>query len=525
MPITEKTRKTIWGLSGNRCAFPGCNKELFMTDGDSSSLVGEECHICARSIGGPRYNPNLSDKELNDYSNLILLCSVHHKFVDDNPNNYTVEVLRDMKSKHESMVRKALDNKSDFDDLQYYSILDYIDMMLGFDSWEEWTSILLSGLPSIKKTQLDSLNDVHSFLMSRVMNGSYPELEFAIANFDAVLPDLYNVFMRHAEQKDGFFITKRFNRISTYDEKQYGLSVKPFDEHIHLIERLTFELTMAGNFLLDTMRKYVDPNYNIATGKLLAAQVCAEYSDEKRYKGLEAIERINSIDTTIKEHIKEDILNNITTDDEKIVVYYIATKKVRLVQKKNITEWLLNNEIHDVNIENAFDLLSAIGSGSVSDDVLTIDLKLFRNITKGDNLLLKEMEETIRRHKRLASELFDHLVERNAIETIIWLFISYIIEERIVSLGDRWRATYQIQSIKEWEEKNLLDSELSDNYGSCLSFFIYNDLVYASEYTEYGNPREYTIYPSLAEHLLHDKDEFYVEIQHAKELHPADIPF
>lgn len=44
MPISEKTRKTIWGLSGNRCAFPGCNSELFLTVGASSALVGEELH-------------------------------------------------------------------------------------------------------------------------------------------------------------------------------------------------------------------------------------------------------------------------------------------------------------------------------------------------------------------------------------------------------------------------------------------------------------------------------------------------
>ena len=93
MPISDKTRKTIWGLSGNRCAFPGCNNELYLTVGESNSLVGEECHICARNAGGPRFDPSLTEAEVNDYSNLILLCSIHHKLVDDNPKHYDAASL------------------------------------------------------------------------------------------------------------------------------------------------------------------------------------------------------------------------------------------------------------------------------------------------------------------------------------------------------------------------------------------------------------------------------------------------
>lgn len=39
------------------------------------------------------------------------------------------------------------------------------------------------------------------------------------------------------------------------------------------------------------------------------------------------------------------------------------------------------------------------------------------------------------------------------------------------SFGDRWMADEQIESIKQWEDKNSLDSTLSSNYGSCLVFF------------------------------------------------------
>ena len=63
--------------------------------------------------------------------------------------------------------------------------------------------------------------------------------------------------------------------------------------------------------------------------------------------------------------------------------------------------------------------------------------------------------------------------------------------------GDRWMAEGEIENIRQWESKNTLDSTLSNNYGSCLEFFVQNELVYASSWTSYGNPREYTLFPSL----------------------------
>ncbi|MDD4773316.1 MAG: hypothetical protein PHZ09_06885 [Eubacteriales bacterium] len=73
------------------------------------------------------------------------------------------------------------------------------------------------------------------------------------------------------------------------------------------------------------------------------------------------------------------------------------------------------------------------------------------------------------------------------------MFIAYIVEELMTSFGARWMADAQIESIKKWESRNSLDSELSENYGSSLELFVQNNLVYESSWTSYGNPREYTL--------------------------------
>ncbi|MBO5857228.1 MAG: hypothetical protein J6Q87_03170, partial [Clostridia bacterium] len=52
---------------------------------------------------------------------------------------------------------------------------------------------------------------------------------------------------------------------------------------------------------------------------------------------------------------------NITTDDEMIILYYIITNQVLEVSRKTVEDWLVEEEIYDVDVENAFRLLATIG--------------------------------------------------------------------------------------------------------------------------------------------------------------------
>ena len=108
MALTNKTRKLLWGHSGNRCAFCKCELIMGSTPEDDESVVGEECHIVARESGGPRNDLNFPKKKLDQYDNLILLCRVHHKMVDDQENTYSVEHLRRIKKEHEQWVCETL---------------------------------------------------------------------------------------------------------------------------------------------------------------------------------------------------------------------------------------------------------------------------------------------------------------------------------------------------------------------------------------------------------------------------------
>lgn len=102
--VTLTVVKSLYGRSGNRCAFQNCDLPLVE---ESDVVTGEICHIHARSVGGPRYAPDQTDKERDAAANLILLCARHHKIVDGDPAKFTAASLYAMKSEHE--LRGTLD--------------------------------------------------------------------------------------------------------------------------------------------------------------------------------------------------------------------------------------------------------------------------------------------------------------------------------------------------------------------------------------------------------------------------------
>lgn len=97
---SRPTMKRLFAVSGNLCAFPKCSTPL--VDPQSGSIVGEICHIKGEKPGAARYDPSQTNEQRHGFDNLILLCNVHHKIVDDDDTAYTVECLLQMKQQHES---------------------------------------------------------------------------------------------------------------------------------------------------------------------------------------------------------------------------------------------------------------------------------------------------------------------------------------------------------------------------------------------------------------------------------------
>lgn len=276
MGISLKTQKMLWGRAASICAFTDCKKELVMdaTETDDESLVGEACHIVARSEDGPRGKSDLNAEQRDKYNNLILLCNVHHKLIDDQENEYTIEKLNTIKNEHITWVKSKLqtyDKKSQREDEVYSSYIEQFEKLIDVDNWNAWTSYLVShGQPSIYNEPKEKLEELRTWLLNRVWPKRYSELELAFENFRRVLIDLLNKFSEHAEKwGDDAYITKKFYRLADPESERERELFKNWEMHCYLVHDLTAELTRAANYIFDMVREYVMPSYRLDEGVLL----------------------------------------------------------------------------------------------------------------------------------------------------------------------------------------------------------------------------------------------------------------
>ncbi|MFY1671282.1 hypothetical protein ACN27G_15115 [Plantactinospora sp. WMMB334] len=95
---TEGTIKQLYGTAW-RCGEPTCKKPLYRLNGDTGEYIlnSRIAHIHARSQGGARWDPDMSEAANRDASNLIPLCDTHAWEIDQTPQHFTADVLREWK--------------------------------------------------------------------------------------------------------------------------------------------------------------------------------------------------------------------------------------------------------------------------------------------------------------------------------------------------------------------------------------------------------------------------------------------
>ncbi len=102
----------LFAESAGRCNFPNCKETLYYEYADESFVsLGEICHIIGESSEGPRGDPTLSEILNKEESNFVLFCRKHHKIVDGNPMEFSIEKLLKMKDDHKQWVKSQLDSE------------------------------------------------------------------------------------------------------------------------------------------------------------------------------------------------------------------------------------------------------------------------------------------------------------------------------------------------------------------------------------------------------------------------------
>ena len=95
---TPSTVRQLYG-SAFRCAHPECSRPLYKLSDDTGDrlLNSRVAHIHARRKGGPRWVA-MPAEENRAFDNLVLLCIEHSYEIDEAPDLYPAEMLREWKT-------------------------------------------------------------------------------------------------------------------------------------------------------------------------------------------------------------------------------------------------------------------------------------------------------------------------------------------------------------------------------------------------------------------------------------------
>lgn len=207
MPTTQKSTKILWANAAGRCAFPGCQCRLCTDEAAKAApyTIGEMAHICGEKAGASRYDGSQTEKQRDDYANLILLCPNHHTLIDkpENLKKYSVEVLHKMKSDHEGYVHGRLEVRS-FQEKQ--DIAAYVYPLL-----KENHDVFLSFGPRSEIARRNPESDAHGVWVSERLATIIPNnrkiVEIIEANsglFTAAEQAVLKKFSLHARSYEGW---------------------------------------------------------------------------------------------------------------------------------------------------------------------------------------------------------------------------------------------------------------------------------------------------------------------------------
>ena len=109
--IPEKIKVRLWGKAGGRCEYEGCNNRLWLDSLTQAEFnIAYIAHIVADKPDGPRGDKDLSENLKAKLSNLMLMCDMHHRLIDqEDVDGHPVERLHQMKAAHESRIDLVTD--------------------------------------------------------------------------------------------------------------------------------------------------------------------------------------------------------------------------------------------------------------------------------------------------------------------------------------------------------------------------------------------------------------------------------
>lgn len=269
MSVSTVDIKILWSRAAGRCSIPECRMEL--TPGSDTVptggvIVGENCHIVAEKMDGPRGNYSVSDADRNRYPNLILLCNNHHKIIDTDVDFWSVERLHQVKSAHESWIKTTFEQSRNFDELVYKNLVETASKKLILQAWEPISDHAVRHLPHTQ--WIDGIYEFNAAVQLAHFSGKQVTLENSIRELASRAFEYAEHYMTLAHlpypEASCYQEDKTWKRIQRTDYQQYADRSEAWrDKNLVLL----MNLTHAVNEFSDHVRMFLDPAFFLQQGR------------------------------------------------------------------------------------------------------------------------------------------------------------------------------------------------------------------------------------------------------------------
>jgi len=299
MAISQRDRIILWARAGGRCSIADCRRELTQNAeaSDAAFTLGQMAHIVGEKEGAARGHSALTGDQRDLYTNLVLLCPLHHRIVDEDPAAFPIERLHLIKDDHEQWVREALggDDRTAVAKEIYAGLIDAAVAAFEFEQWDSWTHLAFDAIPSWDEGRMDRIHTFRRRVLRTPWPGTLPELERAFATLSIAAEMAVNTFMQHSEPDPR--ISGHLRAVRWY-RSSYGL---PDDERVRIEkawekwdgdrDHLVKELCRAANWWSDVVRRDINPRFLVNRGRftlsflnetLGASSILLEYGDESK---------------------------------------------------------------------------------------------------------------------------------------------------------------------------------------------------------------------------------------------------
>jgi len=256
---------------------PDCRKELVLKGStkvpSQNVVIGENCHIVAKNKKEARWDSILTPAERDRYPNLILLCRNHHKIIDQDPSEWPIEKLHQIKSEHELWVETKFADSSEKISNQIYSdLINLATESLLLSHWDWFSDHAVRFL--LSEEFVDGADRFWLKVQKTVWPKEIPELEAAITNLCDRISQYVKIFMDKAtlrpgktNENDGFWVEDKWWKAQWRHD--YHCYVDKSTQWQKACTAMLFNIVVALNEYAESVRKHLKPSYLVYQGKFV----------------------------------------------------------------------------------------------------------------------------------------------------------------------------------------------------------------------------------------------------------------